>query len=171
MNRYRNGSGWKCRATSRWTPRQPKRGASSMAVAQTTWIAAFQTANNGVTINYSPDGSGAGRESFISGAVQFAGSDRAFNDTEMEGTFAGCAADSKALNLPVYISPIAIIFNVEGVEELRLTPEVVEGCSALLSITQYGSTRSINASAAAAIAMHSWVRQHADLADGSAWRG
>ncbi|MDN5571858.1 MAG: phosphate ABC transporter substrate-binding protein PstS, partial [Propionibacteriaceae bacterium] len=70
-------------------------------------------------------GSGAGRESFISGAVQFAGSDRAFNDTEMEGTFAGCAADSKALNLPVYISPIAIIFNVEGVEELRLTPEVV----------------------------------------------
>ena len=37
------------------------------------------------------------------------------------------------------------------------------------SIAQFGSTRSINASAAAAIAMHTWVRQHADLE--SPWRG
>jgi tRNA G18 (ribose-2'-O)-methylase SpoU len=32
----------------------------------------------------------------------------------------------------------------------------------VLAITQYGSTRSINAGAAAAIAMHTWIRQHAD---------
>jgi tRNA G18 (ribose-2'-O)-methylase SpoU len=30
----------------------------------------------------------------------------------------------------------------------------------VLSIAQYGSTRSINAGAAAAIAMHAWIRQH-----------
>lgn len=34
-------------------------------------------------------------------------------------------------------------------------------CSTVLSISQFGSTRSINAGAAAAIAMHSWIRQHA----------
>ena len=39
------------------------------------------------------------------------------------------------------------------------------------SIAQFGSTRSINASAAAAIAMHAWVRQYADLGGDTAWRG
>jgi tRNA G18 (ribose-2'-O)-methylase SpoU len=33
-------------------------------------------------------------------------------------------------------------------------------CSSVLSIAQFGSTRSINAGAAAAIAMHSWIRRH-----------
>jgi tRNA G18 (ribose-2'-O)-methylase SpoU len=42
-------------------------------------------------------------------------------------------------------------------------------CDGTFSIAQFGSTRSINASAAAAIAMHTWVRQHADL--GESWRG
>jgi phosphate transport system substrate-binding protein len=84
------------------------KGASSMSVAQTTWIAAFQTANPGVTVNYSPDGSGAGREAFMGGAAQFAGSDRALKDDEMgAGKFALCAPESNALNLPVYVSPIA----------------------------------------------------------------
>lgn len=36
-----------------------------------------------------------------------------------------------------------------------------------VSIAQFGSTRSINAGVAAGIAMHAWVRQHADLGD--AW--
>ena len=39
------------------------------------------------------------------------------------------------------------------------------------SIAQFGSTRSINASAAAAIAMHSWIREYADLSADHAWRG
>ena len=104
------------------------KGASSMSVAQQTWIADFQTKNSGVTVNYSPDGSGAGREAFISGAAQFAGSDRAFKDEEMgKGKFGKCTAESNALNLPVYISPIAIIFNVQGVKDLQLDAETVAG--------------------------------------------
>ena len=43
-------------------------------------------------------------------------------------------------------------------------------CDQTFSIAQFGSTRSINASAAAAIAMHTWIREYADLTDG-AWRG
>jgi tRNA(Leu) C34 or U34 (ribose-2'-O)-methylase TrmL len=49
---------------------------------------------------------------------------------------------------------------VMGQEGAGLTPEVVAACDAVLAITQFGSTRSINAGAAAAIALHAWVRQH-----------
>jgi tRNA G18 (ribose-2'-O)-methylase SpoU len=52
---------------------------------------------------------------------------------------------------------------VFGQEGPGLSREVREVCEAVLHITQFGSTRSINAGAAAAIAMHAWVRQHADL--------
>ena len=50
---------------------------------------------------------------------------------------------------------------VLGQEGPGLTPEMQDACEVVLHITQYGSTRSINAGAAAAIAMHSWVLQHA----------
>lgn len=95
-------------------------GASSQQSAQEAWVAAFQTANTGVTINYDPQGSGAGRESFIAGASDFAGSDSALSDEELTGEFASCADGTKAIDLPVYISPIAVIFNVEGVKDLNL---------------------------------------------------
>ena len=48
-----------------------------------------------------------------------------------------------------------------GQEGEGLSPEARGHCSAVLSISQFGSTRSINAGAAAAIAMHTWIRQHA----------
>ncbi|WP_249423823.1 TrmH family RNA methyltransferase [Nocardioides coralli] len=44
-------------------------------------------------------------------------------------------------------------------------------CDGTFSIAQFGSTRSINASAAAAVAMHAWVREYADLSGDTAWRG
>ncbi|MGP7961457.1 TrmH family RNA methyltransferase [Sanguibacter sp. A247] len=50
-----------------------------------------------------------------------------------------------------------------GQEGAGLTPEALEACTAVLHITQFGSTRSLNAGAAGAIAMHAWVRQHATL--------
>ncbi|MFA0849580.1 TrmH family RNA methyltransferase [Curtobacterium sp. WHRI 8282] len=50
-----------------------------------------------------------------------------------------------------------------GQEGPGLTEHAVAGADAHLEITQFGSTRSINASAAAAIVMHSWVVQHAEL--------
>lgn len=50
---------------------------------------------------------------------------------------------------------------VFGQEGPGLTPQVHAAADATLSIAQFGSTRSINASAAAAIAMHGWIRRHA----------
>jgi tRNA G18 (ribose-2'-O)-methylase SpoU len=49
---------------------------------------------------------------------------------------------------------------VFGQEGPGLSAEVRAVCPTVLSIAQYGSTRSINAGAAAAIAMHAWVRRH-----------
>jgi tRNA G18 (ribose-2'-O)-methylase SpoU len=50
-----------------------------------------------------------------------------------------------------------------GQESSGLTPEAQEACDVVLHITQFGSTRSINAGAAAAVAMHAWIIQHAGL--------
>ncbi len=101
-------------------------GSSAMKAAQEKWVADFQTKNSSITVNYSPDGSGAGRSAFIAGAANFAGSDRPFKDEEIgAGKFAGCAADSNALALPVYISPIAVIFNVDGVTELTFDTDTI----------------------------------------------
>ncbi len=49
-----------------------------------------------------------------------------------------------------------------GQEGPGLSAAARSACRAVLSIRQYGSTRSINAAAAGAIAMHCWVRQHAE---------
>ena len=59
-----------------------------------------------------------------------------------------------------YALPLACVL-VFGQEGPGLTPQMREACAVVLHITQYGSTRSINAGAAAAIAMYAWTRQHA----------
>ncbi|TXJ06444.1 MAG: RNA methyltransferase, partial [Aeromicrobium sp.] len=52
---------------------------------------------------------------------------------------------------------------VFGQEGPGLSPQMQAACEFTVSIAQFGSTRSINAGAAAAIAMHSWIRQYADI--------
>jgi tRNA(Leu) C34 or U34 (ribose-2'-O)-methylase TrmL len=61
---------------------------------------------------------------------------------------------------------VCLLFGQEGP---GLSEAARDACDGTFSIAQFGSTRSINASAAAAIAMHAWVRQHADLS--GSWRG
>ncbi len=51
----------------------------------------------------------------------------------------------------------ALLFGQEGP---GLSAEARELCEAVLAIRQFGSTRSINAAAASAVAMHEWVRRH-----------
>ena len=103
-------------------------GASSQEVAVQAWSAGFQTANPDVTIDYDPAGSGTGRESFQAGAVNFAGSDRAFDIEEIEaGPFDACAADSGIIELPTYVSPIAVVFNIEGIDTLNLDAATIAG--------------------------------------------
>jgi tRNA G18 (ribose-2'-O)-methylase SpoU len=63
---------------------------------------------------------------------------------------------------------VCFLFGQEGP---GLSEAAREACDGTFSIAQFGSTRSINASSAAAIAMHTWVREHADLSGEDAWRG
>ncbi|MCV7069523.1 RNA methyltransferase [Mycolicibacterium rufum] len=53
-----------------------------------------------------------------------------------------------------------LIFGQEGP---GITDDARAGAALTVSIAQFGSTRSINAAVAAGIAMHTWIRQHADL--------
>jgi tRNA G18 (ribose-2'-O)-methylase SpoU len=50
-----------------------------------------------------------------------------------------------------------------GQEGPGLTAEARAAAGLVVSIAQFGSTRSINAGVAAGIAMHAWVREHGDL--------
>ncbi|MGN6160887.1 MAG: TrmH family RNA methyltransferase [Marmoricola sp.] len=63
---------------------------------------------------------------------------------------------------------VCFLFGQEGP---GLSEAARAACDRTFSIAQFGSTRSINASAAAAIAMHSWIRAHADLSADETWRG
>ena len=103
-------------------------GASSQEAAQGAWIVGFQDLAPDVTVTYDPVGSGGGRESFIGGAYPLAGSDAYLTDDEGELTAATeRCLDTDPIEVPNYVSPIAIIFNVEGVDELNLAPETLAG--------------------------------------------
>lgn len=54
---------------------------------------------------------------------------------------------------------------VFGQEGPGLSTDMIDACDTVCSIAQFGSTRSINVGVAAGIAMHAWIRQHADLPD------
>jgi tRNA G18 (ribose-2'-O)-methylase SpoU len=65
--------------------------------------------------------------------------------------------DSRPLESAVLPRDCVMLFGQEGP---GLSPEAIDRCARILHITQYGSTRSMNASAAGAIAMYAWALQH-----------
>jgi phosphate transport system substrate-binding protein len=99
-------------------------GASSQQAAMQAWIAGFTGDHPGATIAYDPVGSGGGREQFLSGATDFAGSDSYLSDEELARATARCEG-AGAIDLPTYISPIAVVFNLEGVDALQLSPQTL----------------------------------------------
>ena len=100
-------------------------GSSAQTAAMQSWIAGFQSANPDVTINYDPVGSGGGREQFIAGGTDFAGSDAYMSDEELAKAKDRCG--SEAIDIPTYISPIAVVFNLQGIDTLNLSPDTLAG--------------------------------------------
>ena len=94
-------------------------GSSAQNAAMTAWINGFQQANPQATVQYSPDGSGAGREALIAGGVDFAGSDAYLDEEEYEASKEVCGPDG-AFHVPAYISPIAIAFNLPEVDTVNM---------------------------------------------------
>jgi phosphate transport system substrate-binding protein len=100
-------------------------GSSAQQAAMDAWKAAFQSANPDVTVNYDPSGSSAGREQLISGGVQFAGSDAYLTTDELSQAQKTCGGS--AIEYPVYVSPIALVYNIPGVDKLQLDPKTIAG--------------------------------------------
>jgi phosphate transport system substrate-binding protein len=101
-------------------------GASSQEAAMGAWRSAFQGDNPDVTVNYDPVGSGGGREQFLAGGVLFAGSDSFMDDEELASSEETCQG-GQAFEVPSYVSPIAVVYNLEGVEDLRLDAATIAG--------------------------------------------
>ncbi len=99
-------------------------GSSAQQAAQEAWTAKFEDQNSGATISYDAIGSGGGRDQFIAGGnTAFAGSDAAFDTTELPKATQRCSKEGGQLvEIPNYISPLAIIYNLSGVDNLQLDP-------------------------------------------------
>jgi phosphate transport system substrate-binding protein len=98
-------------------------GASTQQAATQAWVAGFQTGSPDATINYDPSGSGAGRTQFEAGGVDFAGSDAYITGDEVAKAQHRCGSDY--VEVPVYVSPIAVVFNVPGVSKLQMSPSTI----------------------------------------------
>lgn len=105
-------------------------GSSAQKNAIDQVIADFQAANPGATVNYNATGSGAGIKQFNAGQVDWAGSDSALKTEsadggtpEVEAAKTRCGGND-AWNLPMVAGPIAIAYNLKGVDKLVLTPDV-----------------------------------------------
>lgn len=101
-------------------------GSSAQEAAQEAWIAEFANENADVTVSYDPVGSGGGREQFVAGGTAFGGSDAALEEEEgeLQGAIDRCKP-GQLIEIPNYISPIAVIYNLPSVESLQLAPETL----------------------------------------------
>ncbi|MFF7487752.1 phosphate ABC transporter substrate-binding protein PstS [Streptomyces luteogriseus] len=94
-------------------------GSSAQKNAIDAWVKQFTAACQGVQINYKGGGSGAGVTAFTQGQVAFAGSDSALKPDEVTASKKVCSG-GQGIDLPMVGGPIAVGFNVNGVDNLVL---------------------------------------------------
>lgn len=100
-------------------------GSSAQATAiQETIVAYGQECKKRAMIEYNASGSGAGINNFNAGLVDFGGTDSYLKPDEAASAKARCHGND-AWNLPMAIGPIAFAYNVAGVSDLVLTPQVI----------------------------------------------
>lgn len=94
------------------------------------WIVGFSGAQPQTKIAYDPSGSGAGVNTFLTGAAAWAGTDAPLNDSQIASSKTVCQGKT-AFDLPVYVSPIAVSYNLSdyglngGKTHLKLKPRTV----------------------------------------------
>jgi phosphate transport system substrate-binding protein len=98
-------------------------GTTFPAPAYVEWIGAFQAANAGVKINYQSIGSGAGIGQFTDGVVDFGATDIPLTDQEL--ATAERASGAAVLQIPTLLGGIAIVYNLPGVDDLRLDADTI----------------------------------------------
>ncbi|BCJ53758.1 phosphate-binding protein PstS [Actinoplanes sp. NBRC 14428] len=95
-------------------------GSSAQKNAMDEWIKTYQGQCADAKIGYESTGSGAGIQAFIAGTADFVGSDSALKPDEQPQADAKCPG-GQALNLPMVTGPIAVVYNVDGVDNLQLS--------------------------------------------------
>jgi phosphate transport system substrate-binding protein len=96
-------------------------GSSAQANAVTRFVTAYESACSGFTLNYTSNGSGAGVTEFTGKQTDFGGSDSPLNADKGETDKAKTRCDGNpAWNLPTVFGPVAVTYNVSGVDGLAL---------------------------------------------------
>jgi len=116
------GSGFSCATGSLRSS-----GSTAQGKVMEQWISDFNS-KCGANLNaYGGGGSGKGISDFIANQVDFAGSDSALNADQASQAKSTRCAGNDAVNLPMVTGPIALAYNLSGVDKLILTPEVLAG--------------------------------------------
>lgn len=95
-------------------------GSSAQQAAIEAWAAGYSHYQPQATVAYDPQGSGAGVTSFLQGAVLWAGTDVALTTRQRSQSTRVCAG-KQAVDFPVYISPIAFVYNLPSLNSAHLT--------------------------------------------------
>lgn len=93
-------------------------GASFPDPIYQVWIDEFQSVRSDVSINYQSVGSGQGKRDFINNVTDFGSSDAYLTEEEMERV-------PDAIHIPTVIGAVAVTYNLEGVEGLKLSGETL----------------------------------------------
>ncbi|WP_340377904.1 phosphate ABC transporter substrate-binding protein PstS [Streptomyces sp. SS7] len=99
-------------------------GSSAQKNAIDAWVKNFTQACSGVQVNYKGSGSGAGVTAFTQGQVAFAGSDSALKPEEVTASKSVCSG-GQGIDLPMVAGPIAVAYNVSGVDDLVLDASTI----------------------------------------------
>ena len=98
-------------------------GATSQQRAMDLFATLFEGGSPGSTLSYNATGSGSGQSQFIAGTVAFAGSDSPLDEEQVTDAQERCGGND-AWHLPMVIGPVAIAYNLDGVD-VNLSPSVV----------------------------------------------
>jgi phosphate transport system substrate-binding protein len=94
-------------------------GSSAQKNAVDAWVKNYQAACKDTQINYKDIGSGGGIQEWLQGTTAFAGSDSALKPEEVASSKKICKG-GQGVNLPMLGGPVAIAYNLSGVEDLVL---------------------------------------------------
>src|SRR6478736_7717985 len=102
-------------------------GSTAQGKVMEQWIADFNSLCSANLNAYGGGGSGKGIADFLANQVDFAGSDSALKEDQAATAKSTRCAGNDALNLPMVTGPIALAYNISGVDSLTLTPAVLAG--------------------------------------------
>jgi phosphate transport system substrate-binding protein len=97
-------------------------GSSAQGNAMAEWVKNYQQQCPSAGVNYQATASGAGITAFTDKTADFAGSDSALKAGDEATKASARCTGGQAIHLPMVIGPIAVVYNVPGVNALQLKP-------------------------------------------------